>query len=114
MRAILFSRTQDTGTVLADWRAALEHARLGGNKHQIVVGMANIADYYLQHGDFQTAYDLSQKALPLARADNDLPAQSVAVANTGLALIAMKRKAEGLPMVRESISIDERAGTANE
>jgi diguanylate cyclase (GGDEF)-like protein len=111
-RAIQFSRGTDGGTVLADWRAALEHARLGGNKHQIVVGMANIADYYLVHGDFQTAYDLSQKALPLALEANDLSAQSVALANTGLALIGMKRKAEGLPLVRESNSIDERSGTA--
>ncbi len=112
-RAIQFSRGTDDGTVLADWRAALEHARLGGNKHQIVVGMANIADYYLVHGEFQTAYDLSQKALPLALEANDLSAQSVAIANTGLALIGMKRKAEGLPMVRQSASIDERAGTAS-
>ena len=113
-RAIQFSHSADNGTVLADWRAALEHARLGGNRHQIAVGMGNIADYYLQHGDFQTAYDLAQKALPLARADNDLPAQSVALANTGLALIGMKRKAEGLPMVRESVNIDERSGTASD
>ncbi len=112
-RAIQFSRGTDGGTVLADWRAALEHARLGGSKHQIVVGMANIADYYLVRGDFQTAYDLSQKALPLALEAKDLPAQSVAIANTGLALIGMKRKAEGLPLVRESMSIDERAGSAN-
>ena len=111
-RAIQFSRDTDGGTVLADWRSALEHARLGGNKHQIVVGMANIADYYLVHGDFQTAYDLSQKALPLALEANDLSAQSVAIANTGLALIGMHRKDEGMPMVRESNSIDERSGTA--
>ena len=112
-RAIQLSRGTDGGAVLADWRAALEHARLGGNKHQIVVGMANIADYYLVHGDFQTAYDLSQKALPLALEANDLSAQSVAIANTGLALIGMKRKAEGLPLARESMSIDERAGSVN-
>jgi diguanylate cyclase (GGDEF)-like protein len=112
LRAIEFSRGNDSGTVLADWRAALEHARLGGSKHQILIGMANIADYYLQHGDFQTAYDLSDKALPLAVAANDLPAQSVAVANKGLALIGMKRKDEGLPLVRQSASIDERSGTA--
>jgi diguanylate cyclase (GGDEF)-like protein len=111
-RAIQF-RGNDSGSVLADWRAALEHARLGGNKHQIIVCMADIADYYLQHGDFQTAYDLSQKALPLARESNDLPAQSVAIANTGLALIGMKRKDEGLPMMREVVSIDERAGSAS-
>ncbi|MEO5690001.1 MAG: GGDEF domain-containing protein [Burkholderiaceae bacterium] len=112
-RAIQFSRGTDGGTVLADWRAALEHARLGGNKRQIIIGMANIADYYLRHGDFQTAYDLSQKALPLAIQINDPQAQSVAIANTGLALISMKRKDEGLPMVRESMSIDERSGSAN-
>ena len=111
-RAIQFSRGTDGGSVLADWRAALEHARLGGNQRQIVIGMANIADYYLQHDDFQTAYDLSQKALPLAIQINDPSAQSVAIANTGLALISMKRKAEGLPMVRQSMSIDERSGSA--
>jgi diguanylate cyclase (GGDEF)-like protein len=112
-RAIQFS-AQSEASVLADWRAALEHARKGGNKHQIAISMANIADYFLMHGDFQTAYDLSQKALPLAREANDLPAQSVAIANTGLALIGMKRKDEGLPLVRESISIDERSGTATD
>jgi diguanylate cyclase (GGDEF)-like protein len=112
-RAIQFS-AQSQASVLADWRAALEHARRGGNRHQIAISMANIADYYLMHGDFQTAYELSQKALPLAREANDLPAQSVALANTGLALIGMKRKDEGLPMVRESISIDERSGTATD
>ena len=112
-RAIQFSRGKDSGTVLADWRAALEHARLGGNKRQVVIGMANMADYYLMHGDFKTAYDLSQKALPLANQINDPSSQSVAIANTGLALIGMKRKDEGLPLVRESMSIDERSGSAN-
>ena len=112
LRAILFSRDKDAANVLADSRAALEHARLGGNRHQILVSMANIADYYLQNGDFQTAYDLSAKALPLAEAADDLPAQSVAIGNKGLALIGMHRKDEGLPLVRQSASIDERSGTA--
>jgi diguanylate cyclase (GGDEF)-like protein len=114
IRAMQNSRIDSSSSaVLADWRAALEHARLGGNRHQISVGMANIADFYLSNGDFQTAYDLSQKALPIAREANDLPAQSVALANTGLALIAMKRKDEGLPLVRESAAIDERSGSAS-
>lgn len=111
-RAIQGSRGNATGTVLADWRSALEHARLGGNKRQIVIDMADIADYYLVHGDFKTAYDLSQKALPLARQINDPSSQSVAIANTGLALISMQRKDEGLPLVRESMSMDERSGSA--
>jgi diguanylate cyclase (GGDEF)-like protein len=112
-RAIQLRASADSTTVLADWRAALEHARLGGNKRQIVLGMANIADYYLQHGDFQTAYDMSQNALPMAREINDPSAQSVAVANTGLALISMKRKDEGLPLVHESMSMDEHSGSAS-
>ena len=112
-RAIQRSRANDNPDVLADWRAALEHARLGGNRRQIILGMANMADYYLVHGDYKTAYDLSQKALPMAREINDLSSQSVALANTGLALISMKRKDEGLPLVRESMSIDERAGSAS-
>ena len=113
-RAIQASIGAGSNTALADWRAALEHARRGGNKRQIVLGMANIADYYLEHGDFQTAYDLSQKALPMARDINDPSAQSVALANTGLALISMKRKDEGMPFVRESMSIDERSASARE
>ena len=112
IRAIQLSRTSDGESVLADWRAALEHARLGGSRHQVAVGMGNIADYYLRHDEFQTAYDLSEKALPLALQANDLRAQSVAVANKGLALIGMKRKDEGLPLVRQSASLDERSGTA--
>ena len=111
-RAIQLSRGKNSAAVLADWHAALEHARRGGNKRQIVIGMANSADYYLVHGDFQTAYDLSQKALPLALQINDPSAQSVAIANTGLALIGMKRKDEGLPLARESMRMDERSGSA--
>ena len=111
-RAIQASDSGDSDAVLADWKAALEHARLGGSKHQIIVGMANIADYYLQHRDFQTAWDLSQEVLPLAIEANDAPAQSVAIANTGLALIGMKHKDEGLPLVRQSMSMDENSGSA--
>ena len=111
-RAIQASDAGGGDNVLADWQAALDHARRSGSKHQIIVGMANIADYYLQHGDFQTAWDLSQKVLPLAMESNDAPAQSVAIANTGLALIGMKRKDEGLPLVRQSMGMDENSGSA--
>ena len=109
MRAIQDGRADDE--TLAAWRAAVDHARLAGNKHQVVLGMANVADYYLSHGDYRTAYDLSQEVLPLAREIDDLPALSVAYANTGLALISMNRKDEGVPQVQESLRIDERSGS---
>ena len=112
-RAIQLSKGPDSAAILSDERTALEHARLSGNKRQIVVTMANVADYYLTHGDFQTAYDISQRALPMAREINSESGESVALANTGLALIGMKRKDEGLPLVHQSMSIDERgAGSA--
>ena len=111
-RGIQLSKGPDSAAILADERAALEHARLSGNKHLIVIGTGNIADYYLTHGDFQTAYELSQRVLPMAREANDEPGESLALANTGLALIGLKRPGEGIPLVHESMSMDERVGTA--
>ncbi|HEX7638111.1 MAG TPA: diguanylate cyclase, partial [Burkholderiaceae bacterium] len=111
-RAILLSQGPDSAAILADERTALEHARASGNQRMVVLSLANIADYYLTHGDFRTAYDISQRALPVARAMHDESAESVALANTGLALIGMHRKDEGLPLVHESMTLDERAGSA--
>jgi diguanylate cyclase (GGDEF)-like protein len=74
--------------------------------------MANIADYYLKHGDYDTAYDTSMRALPLAHEAHNDSAESVALANAGLALISMKRKDEGLPLVRNSQTMDEHSGSA--
>jgi diguanylate cyclase (GGDEF)-like protein len=113
-RAIQLSQGPDSAAVLAALRSALEHARVSGNKRQIVLGMGNMADYYLSQGDYKIAYDLSQRALPMAREINDPSTQSLALANSGLALISMKRKDEGLPLVRESMSMDERSGSARD
>ncbi len=110
-RAIQLSDGPDSAATLANWRAALDHARVSGNKRAVVLGLANIADYYLMHGDFKTAYEMSQRALPMAREISSESAESVALANTGLALISMKRKDEGIPLVRESMSMDERSGS---
>jgi len=110
-RAIQLSDGSDSAAILANWRAALEHARRSGNERQIVRSIANLADYYLVHGDYQTAYDMSQAALPMARANKSESVQVVALANTGLALISMHRRDEGLPLVREAMTLDERAGS---
>ena len=110
-RAIQLSNGSDSAAILANWRAALEHARRSGNKRQIVLGIANLADYYLVHGDYQTAYDMSQAALPMARENKSESVQVIALANTGLALISMHRRDEGLPLVREAMTLDERAGS---
>jgi diguanylate cyclase (GGDEF)-like protein len=113
-RAIQLSDGPDGAATLAAWREAIEHARLSGSTKALALGLANIADYYLTHGQYQTAYDMSMRALPMARASKDEAAQSVALANIGLALISMKRKDEGLPYVRESMALEEQAGSARE
>src|SRR5262249_29925780 len=96
----------------AAWRAALEHSRLSGNKRAVVLSLANIADYYIKHEDYATAYEMSMRALPLAREMRTREAESVAMANAGLALIGMKRKDEGVPLVRQSMALEERSGSA--
>ena len=73
--------------------------------------MANIADYYLHHGDYQTAYEMASHALPLAREIGSETAESVALANRGLALISLEHKDEGVPLVRESMALEEQAGS---
>ncbi|MGN6528048.1 MAG: diguanylate cyclase domain-containing protein [Burkholderiaceae bacterium] len=112
LRGFMLSRGPDSAAAVAADRTALEHARRSGNQRQVVLCMANVADYYLSHGDFQTAWDLSQRALPIARRLNSESVESLALANTGLALIGMHRKDEGLPLVHESMSMDERSGSA--
>jgi diguanylate cyclase (GGDEF)-like protein len=110
-RAMLSDGKDDAATIAA-WQAAIDHARRAGSRPQWVLGLANIADYYLEHGDYATAHATAEQALVMARELGDEAATSVALANVGLALISMHRRAEGLPLVQESIDIDERTGTA--
>jgi diguanylate cyclase (GGDEF)-like protein len=113
-RAIQLSDGPDSAATLAAWQEAIEHARLSGSKQTLALSLANIADYYLVHGDYATAYDMSMRALPMAREIKDEPAQSVALGNIGLALISMKRKDEAMPYLREAMALDEQAGSARE
>jgi diguanylate cyclase (GGDEF)-like protein len=113
-RGMQLSDGPDSAATLAAWQEAIEHARLSGNKQTLALSLANIADYYLVHGDYATAYDMSMRALPMAREIKDEPAQSVALANIGLALISMKRKDEAMPYMRESMALDEQSGSARE
>jgi diguanylate cyclase (GGDEF)-like protein len=94
---------------LAALTGAIDAARRAGAREYEVLGMANLADHYLLRGDFTTALRLAQQALPLARDLADLNAESVALANTGLALVSLHRLDEGLAVLREAAAIDERA-----
>jgi diguanylate cyclase (GGDEF)-like protein len=91
-------------------QGAIDEARRAGARQETLLGMANLADHYLKHGDYATTLRLSQEALPLARELHDPITESVALTNAGLALISLGRRDEGLAFVRDALVIEERAG----
>ncbi len=109
-RGILLGRAGDAQGELQSLEAAITYAREAGATFDEVLGLANLADHYLKHGDYATAQRLSLQALPLARAARDPVAESVALTNAGLALIGMGQRDAGMRLVRESMVLEESAG----
>lgn len=75
-----------------------------------VVARANLSDYYLRGRDFKAALDEGQRAATLARDIGDLYAQSVAVANVGIAAVGLGRTDEGLEILRQSLALANQSG----
>ncbi|HUG22990.1 GGDEF domain-containing protein [Piscinibacter sp.] len=92
-------------------QAAIDHARRAGAKSDEALYLANMADYHLKAGDYRTALALSEQALPLVRELKDVSGETVALANIGLAQIALRNIETGKRFVAESIAIDERRGS---
>ena len=110
--AIILSDGGDAAATLAAWRGAIEHSRLAGSRRDVALNLADIADYYLTHGEFQTALDMSHRALSMARDLHSDSGLSVALGNIGLALISLHRKDEGMQYLREAMAVDERTSTS--
>ncbi|HMO45357.1 MAG TPA: GGDEF domain-containing protein [Rubrivivax sp.] len=92
-------------------QAALGYARQAGAKYEESLYLANLADYYLKHADYATALRHAQQALPLTRELKNLGGETVALANIGLAQIALGDIESGKRQLRSSIDIDERRGS---
>lgn len=92
-------------------QAAIEHARAAGAKSEEALYLANLADVYLKNGEPATALRYGQQALPLLRESKNLNGETVALANMGLAQIALGQVDAGRRNVRASIDIDERRGS---
>ena len=92
-------------------QAALDHARRAGAKYEESLYLANLADFYLKKADYPTALQHAQAALPLTRELRNLGGETVALANIGLAQIAMGNIEAGKRQLRASIDIDERRGS---
>jgi diguanylate cyclase (GGDEF)-like protein len=92
-------------------RAALQHAQRAGAKYEESLYLANLADHYLKRADYATALRYAQQALPLTRELKNLGGETVALANIGLAQIALRDIESGKRHLRASIDIDERRGS---
>ena len=92
-------------------QSALDHARRAGAKYEESLYLANLADHYLKQGDYATALRYAQAALPLTRELKNLGGETVALANIGLAQIALHDIEAGKRHLRASIDIDERRGS---
>jgi diguanylate cyclase (GGDEF)-like protein len=90
---------------------ALQHAQRAGAKYEEALYLANLADYYLKRADYATALRYAQQALPLTRELKNLGGETVALANIGLAQIALHDLEAGKRNLRASIDIDERRGS---
>jgi len=92
-------------------QSALEYARLAGAKYEESLYLANLADHFLKTADYATALRYAQMALPLTRELKNLGGETVALANIGLAQIALHDIEAGKRNLRASIDIDERRGS---
>jgi len=91
---------------------ALDYARRAHAQTDEVLMLANMADFFLKTGDYDTALAYAERALPLARELNDPSSETVALANIGLSHISMGHLELGKRLMHDAIAIDERRGSA--
>ncbi|MFY7867658.1 diguanylate cyclase [Roseateles sp.] len=113
MRGIIYAELGRTELAAQAKREALQVARQSGARDRIALALANYADFHLKQGNYPEALKHAEESLPLAREEKDLAAQSVALANMGLAKIALKRVAEGKRDVIASTEIELQRGALN-
>ncbi len=111
VQGIILDASGDTSGERHSLQAALDYARLAGARIDEALYLANLADYYLKKGDYPTALRYAQQALPLTRELKNLGGETVALANIGLATIALGDIDGGKQQLRASIDIDERRGS---
>jgi diguanylate cyclase (GGDEF)-like protein len=107
-QAIFRDAEDDLPGARRSFLAALDYARKAGSKTDEALYLANLADSYLKSAEYPTALRYAQQALPLTRELKNLDGETVALANIGLAQIAMRDIRAGKANIRDSIAIDER------
>jgi diguanylate cyclase (GGDEF)-like protein len=104
--AILLTDTGKTEQELAALTDAIDHARRAGATRDEALGLANLSDFYLHQADYARAYQIAQRALPLARSQRQVSTENLAKLNSGLALISMRRMDEGMALIKPVLEHD--------
>ncbi|MBT9491889.1 MAG: GGDEF domain-containing protein [Paucibacter sp.] len=89
---------------------ALDYARQTGSPTMLALALGNAADSQLRKGDFQKARALSEEALAMALATEDLNSETLARLNIGMAKIGLKLIEEGKREAIAAIGVDEAQG----
>ncbi len=110
-QGIILSGLGDTQGERRAMQAAIQHAHKAGAKTDEALYLANLADSFLKNGEYAMALRYAQQALPLARELKNLGGETVALANIGLAQIALHDTEAGKRNLRAAIDIDERRGS---
>jgi diguanylate cyclase (GGDEF)-like protein len=110
VQAFFDSDAKNAAAELKSMQGSLDQARLADAPLQVALCLANLADHYLQSGDFETALKISHEAVAL----NDPGSMSVALLNTGEALIGLHQLDEGLRYARAGLVEDQRKGDVTE
>jgi len=111
VQGIILDALGDKAAEKDSLQSALDHARRAGAKYEESLYLANLADHFLKQADYATALRYAQAALPLTRELKNLGGETVALANIGLAQIALHDIESGKRNLRASIDIDERRGS---
>ncbi len=111
VQGIIRGEQGDTRGEKQSLEAALDYARKAGAKGEESLYLANLADFYLKNREYPTALRYAEQALPLTRELKNLNGETVALANIGLAQIALHDIEAGKRNLRQSIDIDERRGS---
>ena len=104
--AILLTDAGQTAKELAALTGAIDYARKAGAVRDEALGLANLSDFYLHQADYPRAYQIAQRAVPLARSLRQVSTENLANLNSGLALISMHRLDEGMALIKPGLEHD--------
>lgn len=112
IEAMLYSDAQHADPVreLRALEESLRQTRRAGSLMDETQTLGNLADYYLNRRDYPRALHFATQALELARRTHYRDLEDLARINMGLALLGMKRREEGLAILRDVNEAQRQAG----